>query len=173
MHTKGPKEDPLVDMGYEIRDINIATIKKAVIAFFAFATIMFIVGAWIYANMNTAFKPSVLAQKENLRIPKYPAPLLQDNASNFTDIMKLRQNETAKLTSTGWNDASHTSVHIPIEQAIDILAERGLPKTGATVPAVSKGNTTDEKKSTPPGAASPLNDVTKPAAVNAVPAPKN
>jgi len=151
MHTKGPKEDPLVDLGYETRDIDIQTIKKAVIAFFAFATVMFVVGAWIYANMNTAFKPEFIAEKDNLRIPKSPNPLLEDNTSNTTDIMAVRQHETAVLTSTGWADDKHTFAHIPIEKAIDLLVERGLPKTGAVIPAVSKGNTTDEKKAAKAG----------------------
>jgi hypothetical protein len=141
MHTNEPKEDPLVDLGYETRDIDVKTIHKAVFYFFTFASVMFIVGAWVYANINTAFSPAYQAQKEDLRIPKPPNPLLQDNVSNFTDIMHLRQHETAVLNSTGWVDGSHKFAHIPIDRAIDILAERGLPKTSTEVPAISKGNT--------------------------------
>ena len=151
MHTKGPKEDPLIDLGYEPRDINIKAIHKALFWFFTFATVMFIVGAWIYANINPAFSPKVIAQKEDLIIPKAPNPLLQTNVTNITDIMHLRQHETEVLTGTGWRDETHSAVHIPIDRAIDILAERGLPVTGADVPAVSKGNTTDERKTVAPG----------------------
>jgi hypothetical protein len=152
MHTKEPKEDPLVDLGYESRDIDVKTIEKAVMWFFTFATVMFIVGAWIYANLNPSFSPKYQAQKEDLRIPKPPNPLLQDNVSNFTDIAHLRQHETVVLEGTGYTDATKTVVHIPIDRAIDILAKRGLPQTGASVPAVSKGNTTDEKKPSTQGA---------------------
>ena len=150
MHTNQPKEEPSVELGYESRDIDIRSIHKAVFFFFVFATVMFITGALIYANLSPAFSPSYVKAKQDLRIPKPPNPLLQDNVSNFTDIMKLRQNETKILTTTGWTDDTHTAVHIPIERAIQLLADRGLPKTGADVPAVTKGNTTDEKKEAAP-----------------------
>jgi hypothetical protein len=163
MHTKGPKEDPLIDMGYETRDIDIPTIRKAVIYFFVFATVMFGTGGLIYWKMNPNFDPKIAAQPEDLRIPKSPAPLLQDNVSNFTDIMKLRQHETAMLNSTAYADASHSYLRIPIDNAIDIIAEKGVPKTGASVPAVSKGNTTDEKKFSQPGGAPQSISVSKPA----------
>lgn len=154
MHTKGPKEDPLLDLGYEVRDIDTKTIEKAVMWFFGFATLMFIVGAWVYANINPAFSPKYQAEKEHLVIPPPPNPLLQTNSTNVTDIMHLRQHETAVLTSTGYTDASHAFAHIPIDRAIDILAQRGLPVVGSNTPAVSKGNTTDERKdSAPAGAA--------------------
>jgi hypothetical protein len=61
-----------------------------------------------------------------------PAPRLQDN--EFRDLAALRQAEEARLKSYGWVDRDRRLVHVPIEQAMRSLAERGAPgwpKTGA------------------------------------------
>jgi hypothetical protein len=157
MHTKGPKEDPLVDMGYEIRDVDYPMLRKATIYFFVFAFAMFFIGWYIFKWMNPVFAPGFQANTIG-KIPGKPIPLLQDNETNVTDIMALRQAETARLTSTGWADDAHTKVHIPIEKAIDLLVKEGLPVVGANTPAVSKGNTTGERKTTTPEMAPPVSE---------------
>jgi len=139
------REDPLVDMGYEIRDINLKAIRNATIGFFLFAIGSFAVGYWIYAVMNPAFNGDYLSAKDRRRIPPSPYPLLQNNLTAKTDIMALRQAESVQLKSTGYNDPTHESVHIPIDRAMDLIATRGISPTGNDVAAVSKGNTTDQK----------------------------
>ena len=52
-------------------------------------------------------------------------PQLQPNP--HVDLEKLRLDENAYLTSYGWVDQREGLVHIPIERAIELMAERGLP----------------------------------------------
>ena len=54
-----------------------------------------------------------------------PGPRLQANP--VTDIDALRAAEEKRLTGFGWVDQPQGIIHIPIEDAIDIVAERGLP----------------------------------------------
>ena len=164
MHTKGPKEDPLIDMGYEVRDVDYKILQRALIFFFVFTFAMFGSGWIIYRVMNPVFGDAYKSQKNNLIIPKSPNPVLQDNLTNMTDIMTIRKAETAQLTSTGWTDDTHTHVHIPIEKAIGLLVQRGLPEIGGNTPAVSKGNTTDEKKAPSASIAPPVSELPKSAA---------
>jgi hypothetical protein len=57
-------------------------------------------------------------------------PLLQPNPP--ADLEQLRHDENAQLTSYGWVDERERLVHIPIDRAIGLMAERGLPSRGTT-----------------------------------------
>jgi hypothetical protein len=54
-----------------------------------------------------------------------PEPRLQ--VSPQQDLRQMRAAETAVLHSYGWVDRQAGIVRIPIERAIELLAERGLP----------------------------------------------
>ena len=54
-----------------------------------------------------------------------PAPNLQKQP--FKDIYMLRQGETEKLTTYGWVDKDGGVARIPIDQAMEIMLQRGFP----------------------------------------------
>ena len=58
-----------------------------------------------------------------------PTPRLQTQP--FKDVYQLKQGETEKLTSYGWVDQATGVVHIPIDEAMRIVAERGGQPAGA------------------------------------------
>lgn len=59
-----------------------------------------------------------------------PAPRLQVDPP--ADLRKLRAAEDAVLQSYGWVDRDAGIVRVPVERAIELLAERGLPaRSGA------------------------------------------
>ncbi|WP_165073831.1 hypothetical protein [Paludisphaera rhizosphaerae] len=57
-----------------------------------------------------------------------PAPVLQ--AHPELETHEIVAEAKARLESYGWNDAAKKSAHIPIDRAISILAEKGLPERG-------------------------------------------
>jgi hypothetical protein len=57
-----------------------------------------------------------------------PEPRLQVNAP--ADLRALRAREDAQLNSYGWVDRKAETVRIPIAQAMQLLAQRGLPAAG-------------------------------------------
>jgi cytoskeletal protein RodZ len=67
--------------------------------------------------------PPPLAQQAG-RQP--PGPRLQ--TSPLQDLEQLRAQEEKELTSYGWVDPKAGIVHIPIDEAIKIVAARGLPQ---------------------------------------------
>jgi hypothetical protein len=78
----------------------------------------------------------LLASHERDRQP--PAPRLQ--VQPFADLLTLHAHEQQVLESTGWVDRAKGVAHIPIEQAMKIVAERGLPHwPPAPSPAPSAG----------------------------------
>lgn len=54
-----------------------------------------------------------------------PAPLLQTQP--FKDVYLLKQGQNERLDSYGWVDKADGIVHIPIDRAIELTLERGLP----------------------------------------------
>jgi hypothetical protein len=64
-----------------------------------------------------------LAAGEQTRVP--PEPRLQTNPRE--DLRALRAREDAVLNSYGWVDKTAGVVRIPIDEAIKLTAQRGLP----------------------------------------------
>lgn len=54
-----------------------------------------------------------------------PSPRLQ--IDRHADLEELRAAELARLSSYGWNERAGGVVHVPIERAMQLTADRGLP----------------------------------------------
>jgi hypothetical protein len=67
--------------------------------------------------------PRVFLQERQGQLP--PSPRLQ--ATPKLDLREFRQAEDAWLSSYGWTDQSKGLARMPIEQAIDLIAQKGLP----------------------------------------------
>jgi hypothetical protein len=55
----------------------------------------------------------------------FPNPKLEEDERG--QLNDLRMNEEKELYSYGWIDEKAGTVHIPIERAMDLLVQRGLP----------------------------------------------
>jgi hypothetical protein len=75
--------------------------------------------------------PSPLAEANQRRLP--PGPNLQTVPEK--DLAAMRAAEEARLHGYGWVDESQGIAHIPIERAIEILAQRGATATIEVAPA--------------------------------------
>ncbi len=58
-------------------------------------------------------------------ITKFPQPRLETNEPS--EITSFRVQEEQTLNSYGWVDQSAGVVRIPIDRAMELLAQRGLP----------------------------------------------
>ena len=61
-----------------------------------------------------------------------PAPVLQVASSE--DLVTWQAAEDEALQSYGWMDRKAGVIRIPVERAREIILQRGLPKTGTTMP---------------------------------------
>jgi hypothetical protein len=59
------------------------------------------------------------------RLPEYPAPRLQSDPA--ADMRAFHALEMRQLDSTGWVDEGHGVVHIPVADAMRIVAHEGIP----------------------------------------------
>jgi hypothetical protein len=154
----GPGDNPQVS--FERRDVNIVQITGfgigLLVAFMVSVVAMWVLFDYFYARENKenpAVPHMMEAEKTPLPPADFPAPRLQ--AEPVQDLAKMHENEDALLTSYGWVDQSKGVVHIPIGQAIDILAQKGLPVQVSpaggdhdgyrTIPSVASSGRTLEK----------------------------
>ncbi|HTA44914.1 MAG TPA: hypothetical protein VK789_20840 [Bryobacteraceae bacterium] len=131
-HTNGPEEhgqDPNPGVSHERRDINVFQVTAFGIGLLL-SCIVVVFAMWamfdfFYAreDAKNASNPSALMLNERQKLP--PEPRLQ--AEPKVELKDLRADEEAILTSYGWVDPNKGVVRIPIDQAIDIVAQKGLP----------------------------------------------
>jgi hypothetical protein len=70
-------------------------------------------------------------------ITQFPQPRLETDER--TEIHDFRLKEEQELNSYGWVDQQSGVMHIPIDRAMELLTQRGLPTTprpGTTPPAI-------------------------------------
>lgn len=105
----------------ELKPIIIFGIVLVVVTAFAFASMGFMLD---FLQLNQARKDVPLSSLANPQaLP--PAPRLQ--VSPGQDLKQARKTEASVLQSYHWVDKEAGIVGLPIEQAITILAEKGLP----------------------------------------------
>lgn len=113
--------------GYEVSDARVGALLKwgtvlAAVTAGSFALMLFFVALLTdVAERSEEAPPPMMAK--GLQVP--PEPRLQWRPND--DLGKLRAEEEAKLHGYGWVEKGDGVARIPIERAIEILAERGLP----------------------------------------------
>jgi hypothetical protein len=86
------------------------------IAVFLVAAPFILLAAYPGATRSGALPP---------HLPQPPAPRLQTDPRS--DLDRLRSYERGELERLGWADRDRELVHIPIDRAMQLLVERGLP----------------------------------------------
>ncbi len=148
--------DELRRMGYETDDIGTRTIIRWAVGLFGFVAASLALTAIVYtwfirgnnpdAETRMAF-PLTMQQ----RLPPPDAPILQ--AAPKRDWVNFDATEKAKVSGYNWVDRSKGTVTIPVDRAIDLLAERGLPqrKTPGRAPSAPAPNAPIQGSSGAPG----------------------
>jgi len=128
-------------VSFERKDINIVQITGFGIGLLV-ACMVTVFAMWVlfayFANredkVNPQSPPSMMSEKSDL--PSGPAiqpQPIQDKEGLHPGpqppeaLQQMRANEDMLLTSYGWVDPAKGTVHIPIDQAIDMVAKKGLP----------------------------------------------
>jgi hypothetical protein len=122
------------ELRYEQSDVRAGSIVKFAIGLMVVVVLAsaFLLGLFkLLARQERRHDPPPppLAQEAG-RLP--PAPRLQ--STPLQDLEQLRAEEEKELTSYGWVDQKAGIARIPIDEAIKIVAARGLPHA---VPASS------------------------------------
>jgi|SRR5579872_320309 len=137
---------------YERRDIGVGGVLYFLLGLLVAGIFVYFIVNGLFAFLNKRYEteqPPVSpliknAQQDTRRIPPqygndyqkylkegFPAPQLETDER--TQLNTIRLGEENTLSTYGWVDQKAGVVHIPIDRAMEILAQRGLPtRSGAT-----------------------------------------
>ena len=114
--------------GHETRDINLRALTWTAIGLVVAAIAMYVTVGGLF-NLFKRQDTSGGVPSRITTLGRLPSPpRLQINPAY--DLQQFRDAESAKLNSYGWIDKSAGVVRIPIDRAMDLLAQRGLPARG-------------------------------------------
>ena len=113
---------------HEASDVNVRAILAFVVVLFATAVVVHVAiwGLFVFFERNlerTTPMEYPLSVSQGSRVP--PEPRLQTTPRE--DLRELRVEEDQRLQSYGWVDRNGGVVHIPIDEAMRLTIERGLP----------------------------------------------
>jgi hypothetical protein len=127
-HPENPENLQNAEVAHEESDVNFRGIMTFAGGLIVVAVVIHLVVYLVFGYFNrregvqkTAEYP--LAAGQQNRVP--PEPRLQTNPRE--DLADLRAKEDDQLSSYGWVDRNAGVVRIPIDTAIKLTLERGLP----------------------------------------------
>ena len=150
---------------YERRDITVAGVAYFLIGLAVAGVFVYFIANGIFDFLNKRFEaeqppvsPLVTsAPADTRRIPPqygndyekylkegFPAPQLEVNERTELNGERLREEDT--LSTYGWVDQNAGIVRIPIDRAMDLLAQRGLPFRSGAAEATVASKPEPEKK---------------------------
>jgi hypothetical protein len=132
---------------YERRDIRVAGVLYFLLGLLIAGGIVHFIVRGLYQYLDNRYETSQPpvsplvknSSKDTRRIPQqykdneyekylqegFPAPQLEVNER--TELNDIRKREEDTLSTYGWVDQSAGTLHIPIDRAMDLLAQQGLP----------------------------------------------
>ncbi|HLJ79065.1 MAG TPA: hypothetical protein VKT75_16710 [Acidobacteriaceae bacterium] len=147
---KAHQGDPSVREGFEVTDANVGGIGWFIFALFFSVVVFFFfcygmgkvinngldradgpINKWRVANQiapRKAIQSSPQLQQEQLAslTRQFPTPRLETDDGN-QDLADLHDRENLLLDNYSWIDRGKGTVRIPIERAMEIIAQKGLP----------------------------------------------
>lgn len=147
--------------GYELADANVKDTAIFLVVLAAVLCVIFVVafgvGKLIYFEIgrmdgapnkwsnlagakpeNLESNPAIEQQQLQHVVARFPTPRLQTDDGNI-DVSEMHAREDMMLDHYTWVDPQKQTVRIPIERAMELLAQRGLPVETQAATAPTKG----------------------------------
>ncbi|HUY34544.1 MAG TPA: hypothetical protein VMV69_17495 [Pirellulales bacterium] len=125
-HHPPPEPRPSHGPGHETRDVSGLYVSIFALALAAAVGLVLLLLIWLFDIFEARAErrdplQSPLAGKQ---VP--PEPRLEETTGATLSVLRLHEDN--ELTTYGWIDRRKGVVRLPIDRAIDLLAERGLPE---------------------------------------------
>lgn len=137
---KSSEANTHADVMYEARDLDASVIGWVAVgvivsAFVIYGIVKLSYGYFARAEFRAETPVTLVRQSP----PQPPGPLLQVNPA--VDLERLQEAERQTLSSYGWVDQKKGIVRIPIEEAMKLVVQRGLPaaEKASPTPTPNKG----------------------------------
>lgn len=144
-----------IDRGYEApSDANVGGVVALSVVLLVLIGVCLIGLVGLYWGFTAEEEAAPSRFADDRSVP--PTPRLQPDPA--VDLARLHRRTRERLQTYGWVDSAESVVHIPIERAMDLVVERGLPHdSAATADSVrrvlSESGFAWEKRGPPPPSA--------------------
>ena len=132
-HPTEPENNPTV--AHEPTDANARAITRFGIALALIVILSQLLLWWLFDRLSgkqAKVSPPVPALIRAQAPKEPPEPRLQDNPQR--DMKKMLEDEDAVLHHYGWVDPDRGIVRLPVDRALEIVAQKGLPRFQAMEP---------------------------------------
>jgi len=135
---------------HERKDADVVSLAAIVLmlAVACFAIFLFVSGMMHYFKSRELSKSAGQANIPITNVTEFPKPRLEVQPG--AELSTLRAAEDADLNSYGWIDQKTGTVRIPIDRAMQLLLERGLPDVGAGQTPLSLMQARPSETASPP-----------------------
>lgn len=143
-------KSPIASPGYEVRDANVRGVFSflVVLSVVLIGTALVCWGMFRYFSAHEQETATVSPFADTRQLPL--GPQLQVNPRQ--DLLQFREQQEQSLETYAWENRSAGIVRVPIELAMELLVEKGLPvQSAAPTAAVVK----DAAKLGPPESKKP------------------
>ena len=123
--AKQPSPEPN-QPGYETRDASPSSIGLFGLGLVVMTALVLLLLRWMFHQLEASAEKTDPVQSPLAGEQMPPLPRLQSQPAE--DLARVRFEENERLSRYAWIDARERVVRIPIERAIEILAERGFPE---------------------------------------------
>ena len=121
-------------IGHETTDVNVWAVAKFAIGLVIVCIVSIVLLFGLLKFFQSREETSVANSVEPTKL--FPEPQLQKTP--ILDLKAIRAEEDKLLTGYAWVDPKQGIVRIPVAQAIEVLAKRGLPSRSVTAAEVTK-----------------------------------
>ncbi len=135
---------------HERKDVDVLSLITIACLLFLSCVIIFLV-VWGMMHYFKLHEPAKTAGQASLPVTaaeEFPKPRLEIKGA--IDLATFRVAEEADLNSYGWVDLNSETVRIPIDRAMQLLLERGLPDVGTGQTPLSLMQARPAESATPP-----------------------
>ena len=119
---------PPPDMKHETRDLSTRTVVIFAISLVVGAVFIHVVVWWMFAAMGRSNERAYTREYPLAPVgapQPPPAPRLQTQPRE--ELKRMRQEEDRVLSEYGWANPNTGQVRLPIDRAMQLLLEQGLP----------------------------------------------
>ena len=110
-------------VGHEESEVSVRFIVVSLFALLIGTFLMTLLVVGIFQYFHATYRPDQAAKESPQVIP--PEPRIEERP--WQQILTVRAREEHILTSYAWIDQKQGTVRVPIDHAIDLLAQKGLP----------------------------------------------
>ena len=123
-----PDNPDNVEVVHEESDVNVGAIVRYGVGLVVFAAIVHLFLWWllgVYERQNERAQTQVFPMAAGQRDRLPPSPRFQENPQE--ELQELRAKQKALLEGYGWVNKEAGVARIPIDDAMKMVVERGLP----------------------------------------------